>query len=100
MFIYNITIRVDNDIAEGWLQWQKETHIPQVMATGFFYDHRLYKLMEQDESDGQTFVVQFFALEFADYKEYIRDHAPGLREQSFRRWGNKFVAFRTLLSGI
>ena len=100
MFIYNITVKVENDIAEAWIQWQKEIHIPQIMATGFFYDHRLYKLLEQDESDGQTFVVQFFALELNDYEEYIRDYAPELRQQSFRRWGNKFVAFRTLLSAI
>ena len=36
MFIYNITIKVDNRYADEWIQWQKEIHIPEIMGTGLF----------------------------------------------------------------
>ncbi|HVZ96921.1 MAG TPA: DUF4286 family protein [Chitinophagaceae bacterium] len=100
MFIYNITTKVENDIAGEWLRWQKEIHIPEILATGLFSDHRVFKLMEQDESEGQTFVVQFYAVELSHYKEYLEKHAPALRNKAFQQWRNKFISFRTLLSGV
>src|SRR5690242_21762029 len=100
MFIYNITAQVDNAIAKDWLQWQKEIHIPEVLATVYFYDHRLYKLLEQDESVTQTYIVQFFALDLSDYEEYISTQAAALSEKSLRQWGNKVIAFRTLLTSV
>ena len=35
MFICNFTIKVDNEIFEEWLQWQKEEQIPEVMQPVF-----------------------------------------------------------------
>ena len=29
--IYNVTVSVDYDVAEHWLEWMKEEHIPEVM---------------------------------------------------------------------
>lgn len=49
MFIYNITFRVNNSIAEDWLKWQKEEHIPEIIATGLFEDSKIYRLLNQDD---------------------------------------------------
>ena len=100
MFVYNTTIKVDNNIEEEWLQWQKEIHIPEILATGFFYDHRFFKLLEQDESEGKTYVIQYFSLEKKHYEEYIHHYAPSLREKAFQKWGNQFISFRTLLKTV
>ena len=48
-------------------------------------------------AEGKTFVIQYFANEKNDYDEYINHHAPALREKAFAKWGNQFIAFRTLL---
>jgi Domain of unknown function (DUF4286) len=100
MYVYNITTKVENEIVEEWLQWQKEIHIPEILATGFFYEHRFFKLLEQDENEGITFVIQYFAMELSDYKEYINFYAPLLREKAFLKWGNRFISFRTLLKSL
>jgi len=100
MFVYNITTKVDNLIVGDWIRWQKEIHIPEIMSTGFFYDHRFFKLLEQDEEKGETYVIQFFALEKKDYEEYILQYDPALREKAFIKWGNQFIGFRTLLNSI
>jgi len=59
-----------------------------------------FKLLEQDESEGKTYVIQYFALKKEDYEEYILHHAPVLWEKAFLKWGNRFVAFRTLLKTV
>jgi len=100
MFVYNITTKVDNIIEEEWILWQKEIHIPEILGTGFFYDHRFFKLLDQNEDEGKTYVIQYFALERKDYEEYVRKYAPALREKAFKKWGNQFITFRTLLKSV
>ena len=97
MFVYNITTKVDNTIEQEWILWQKEIHIPEIMSTGYFYDHRFFKLLEQDESEGTTYVIQYFSLEKKHYEEYIHCHASLLREKAFLKWRNQFIEFGTLL---
>ncbi len=100
MFIYNITIKVDTAIANEWLLWQKEIHIPEIMETGLFHDHRFYELLDQDESEGITYVLQYFTIERNNYDKYLHHYAPLLREKAIQKWGNQFIGFRTLLKEV
>ena len=100
MFIYNITSKIDNGIVTEWIQWQEDVYIPGVMATGFFYDHRFFKLLEQDESEGQSFVLQFFAKIRKYYDHYIQHYATGFHNKVLRKWGDRFIAFSTLLQAV
>ncbi len=100
MYVYNITIKVQSSIANEWVVWQKEVHIPEIMATGLFNDYKFYQLLEQDESDGQTFVTQFFASTIDEYDQYINVYSGPLREKAFSKWGDKFIGFRSLLASV
>ncbi len=100
MFIYNITLKVDHAILNEWLHWQKEIHIPEIMATGLFYDHRFYRLLEHDEEEGNTYVIQFLAKEKNDYNRYLENFAPRLRKESDQKWGDQVLSFRTLLQDL
>lgn len=98
--VYNITIKVQAAIAEDWLRWQKTEHIPEIMSTAMFYDYKLYRLLEQDDAEGPTFITQFFAATKDNYEQYILDFAPSLREKAFTKWGNGFVGFRSVLQSV
>jgi Domain of unknown function (DUF4286) len=100
MFLYNITVMVNWDIHEKWLQWQLEEHIPQIMGTGCFHKNQLLRILEIDETDGPTYAVQFYANSKADYNRYIEIHAPGLRAITQQKWGEQCVAFRTLMQVV
>ena len=100
MFIYNITSKVDHTILNEWLQWQKEIHIPEIMATGLFYEHRFYQLLEHDDEEGKTFVTQYLAKTKEDYDKYLQHFAPLLREKSFQKWGDQVIGFRSLLQNV
>lgn len=100
MFIYNVTIKLAASIHDDWLQWIQQEHIPEVIATGCFEKATLVRLLEVDDSDGPTYAIQYHAVSRAQYQRYISLYADGLRQKSFDRWGNQFMAFRSLMQVI
>ena len=100
MIIYNITFKVDHESVESWMEWQKQIHIPEVIATGCFYDHRFYELLEHEEEDGKTFVIQFYANSKNDYDHYLKNFAPEMKQKSAAKWNDHVISFRTLLQHV
>jgi hypothetical protein len=100
MIIYNVTVKVEPSSAEDWLKWMQEEHLQDMMNTGLFSDYRLCRLMEQDESDGISFVVQYHTDSVENYQSYIEEHAPQMRQKGLSKFGDKFVAFRTVMQVI
>jgi hypothetical protein len=100
MIVYNITMKVDPTIESEWLDWQRNEHIPEVLRTNLFTEHKFYRLLEQDEQEGKTYVVQYFCSTAAHLDEYLHNFAPALREKAFLKWGNKFIAFRTKMEVV
>ncbi|HMK05401.1 MAG TPA: DUF4286 family protein [Ferruginibacter sp.] len=98
--VYNVTIKVDASIKEEWLAWVKEEHIPEVIATGCFTHATILRLLEADESDGPTYAIQYFAESKALYNRYIENFAGIMRQKSFDKWGNKFIAFRSVMQVV
>ena len=97
MFLYNVTVKVHDSISTTWLQWLKEDHVPEVLETGCFTYARICRLLEVDDSEGPTFSIQYTAETKSDYNRYINIHAEGLRNKSFEKWGDQFIAFRSLM---
>jgi hypothetical protein len=100
MIIYNVTIKVDNSIHQDWFKWMLSTHIPEVMNTGMFQSHRFCKLLDQDESDGVTYAIQYFAENIEKIFTYQEKYAPSLQKAHTDRYKSQFVVFRTLLKVI
>ncbi len=99
MIIYNVTINIENDVREEWLQWMKQRHIPDVMATGYFIENKICKVLV-DEEQGTTYSIQYTCANMEDLEEYRRDHAPRLQKEVNDKYANKFVAFRTVLEVV
>ena len=100
MIVYNVTLHVELGINELWVRWMKEEHIPKVLATGCFTDHKFYRVMEENQADGMTYAVQYFAPDLTAYFDYQNNHAPALQKESKDIWQDKYTAFRTLLREI
>ena len=100
MIIYNVTIKVDKDIAAEWLSWMTDEHIPELMETGLFVDSKLYRLLEMDESDGVTYAAQYHCASINEYEKYLSDHAATMREKGIQRFKDRFVAFRTVMEKV
>jgi hypothetical protein len=100
MIVYNITNKVTHEIVNEWIDWQKQEHIPDIMRSGMFTEYKFFRLLDQEEEEGITFVIQYFAPSIENYQRYIEDHAPALREKALSKWGHKFIAFRTVMEVV
>jgi hypothetical protein len=100
MIVYNITCKVGWDILERWLVWQLEEQIPATLATGLVDDYKLYRLLEQDEEEGPTFVIQFLTTSRERYHQFSTEFEPVLRQAGWEKWGDGFIAFRTLMESV
>ncbi len=97
MYLYNVTIKLSPAIAEEWMQWMKHEHMDEVIATGMFDKYTLYELIEPIDEEGRTFVAQYSTSSEARYQQYIHDFAPVLREKGFAKFGDQFIAFRSVM---
>jgi hypothetical protein len=97
MIIYNLTIKVQDDIKKEWLEWLQEIHIPDVIGTGCFTGATILQILELDDTEGPTFAVQYQAESKALYNQYIEKFAGIMRQRSFDKWGDKFIAFRSVM---
>ncbi|MEP0368686.1 MAG: DUF4286 family protein [Cyclobacteriaceae bacterium] len=101
MIIYNVTVNIDHEIFEEWLAWMKDTHIPDVMATGCFESHKILRLLnESPDVEGLTFAIQYFAPDMKTLNTYAAQHQPALQQEVQKRYGERVVAFRTLLEEV
>lgn len=97
MYIYNVTIKVTWAIHDDWVRWMIDKHMPDVLASGCFTGSQLVKLLDTDEEEGPTYAAQYYAASFEDYERYIGQYAQSLREDGYNKWGNNFIAFRSIM---
>jgi len=100
MIIYNVTIKIEPAIHDAWLSWMQDIHIPEVIATGCFVKATVLRLLEVDDSDGPTYAIQYLAESKGLYNRYIENHAPEMRQRTFDKWGNQFIAFRSVMQVV
>jgi len=100
MLIYNVTIKVDWSIRDAWVQWMLDEHIPEVLGTGCFVKHQFVRLLEIDDDEGATYAAQYYAETREKYDEYIDRYSTQMRERGLQKWGDKFIAFRSLMEVV
>lgn len=96
MYIYNVTVNVEEDTHDEWLQWMKDVHIPDVMATGFFVRNRILEVMAEGDH-GRTYSVQYEVKDMERLRRYQEEHSLRLQEDFKEKFGDKCVSFRTIL---
>ncbi|MBI1836007.1 MAG: DUF4286 family protein [Flavobacteriia bacterium] len=99
MVLYNVTISIDPNVHEEWLDWMRTKHIPEVLETGCFLESRISRVHGEEEG-GLTFAVMYLAPSQEIYDKYQNEFAPALQQEHSDKFGGKFAAFRTTLSVI
>jgi hypothetical protein len=100
MFIYNVTTKLDWSITDAWIEWMQKEHVPALLETNCFVRYQLLKLHEQDDTEGPTYVAQYFAESKALYNRYLEIFANDFRKIVIEKWGDNFISFRTLLEVV
>lgn len=99
MYIYNVTINIENSAHDQWLAWMKTEHIPAMLDTGKFSKALMTKVQVAEEMGGVTYSIQYRTDSKATLEKYYQEDAEILRAQS-KPFEGKFVAFRTELEVI
>jgi hypothetical protein len=100
MLLYNVTVGVDKDIEEEWLEYMREKHIKDILNTGLFVESRMYKVLHDDGGDTISYSVQYFARSIEDVRRYLEVFAPALVEEHRQKFKNRHVTFMTLLDEV
>jgi hypothetical protein len=100
MFLYNVTVGIDKDVEQEWLEWMQAEYIPNVLRTEMFFDYKLYKVLHDQEEGSVSYSVQYFAKTIQHVNIYFEKFAPALIEAHRARFRDKHVAFMTLLEEI
>jgi len=99
MFLYNVTLILEDAAAEEWLQWMQNVHIPEVMATGLFVSNRLLKVVDSP-NEGVTYCTQYVVETLDNYNKYQETFAPALQAELNEKFKNRFVAYRSLMEFV
>ncbi|HNR20058.1 MAG TPA: DUF4286 family protein [Bacteroidia bacterium] len=100
MYIYNVTINIEEPYVDEWLAWMKSTHVPDVLKTGLFTEGRIIRVLADEDGGGKTYSIQYYFKTMEDFNLYEQKFAPALRAEHTAKYKDKFVAFRTLLEII
>ena len=100
MVIYNVTTHVESSIEESWLNWMKEKHIPEMLATKKFKTAKIFKIINENDKGGISYAAQYQCDNKITLEQYLNDFAAKLREDSVNKFGDRILSFRTELELI
>jgi hypothetical protein len=99
-FLYNITVGIDKDVENEWINWVKTVYIPAVLETTFFTHAKLYRIVTHDDENSVSYSLQFFSEKIESIVQYLEEHKSTIIEAHRLRFKDKHVIFNTLLEEI
>lgn len=100
MYIYNVTINIDESVHDQWIDWMNNTHIPDMLATGKFTEAKMSKVLVVEEMGGTSYSIQYTTPDMETLERYYEEDAERLRKEGIDLFDGKFVAFRTVLEVV
>ena len=100
MYIYNVTINIEESIHDKWLKWMQEKHIPEMLNLGKFSKALMTRVAVEEEMGGITYSVQYTTDSKETLKRYYKEDADKMRQEGVQLFRGKFVAFRTELDVV
>lgn len=101
MIVYNVTCNLHTTMAEEWLSWIQNEHIPEVIQSGCFIEFKILKLLNASEDDDRVnYAIQYTALNMGDYLNYKETYATALQAKTKAKYGDNVLAYRSLLEVI
>ena len=100
MYIYNVTINIDETVHDAWCRWVREKHIPAMLSTGKFSKAKMSQVLVKEDMGGTTYSIQYTCKNLETLQRYYDEDAPKLQAEAKKLFKDKFVAFRTELKVI
>lgn len=99
MFIYNITVLIEEAIEQEWLNYVQSEFISSIMETGFFQSYKLLQVMDSP-NEGLTYCVQFRTNEISLLQSYQNLYSAQIESKQQLTFPNQLVTFSSIMKHI
>lgn len=100
MILFSLTVNIDNEVQEEWLEWMKQTFIPSLWLTGFFLEKRFLKLLNEEQGDGTTYSLQLTLENMKNLREFEENYLFDFRKMMYGKYTGRLVDFYTVLEKV
>jgi len=96
MILYNITFKVEESVANAWLEFMKDDYLPMLYKTGYILNYTILKLLNEEYSDGGiTYSVQLMLENIEQLQSYQEVYEVPLEANLHKKFGCTFVYVKT-----
>lgn len=100
MVLFSLTVNIDKQIEEEWLEWMRESFVPNLWLTGYFQEKRFLRLLNETENDGVTYSLQLTVNSLTRAKEFEANHLQDFRQILYGKYTGRLVDFYTILETV
>lgn len=99
MFLYNITLNMEEEIEPEAVIWMENIFIPLVMKSGYFHEFQVCKLNFVDQ-ENPAYAIQFFCSADINKSALLKEGQRKYIEKVFAMWGTQVMPFATVMDII
>jgi hypothetical protein len=100
MYIYSVTIAIENETETEWLEFMQQKHIADVLKTGYFTSASMRKAVNEDNAAFVTYNIEYTADSMEAYTQYQQLEATRLQKDVADRFSGKFTAQRRVYQKV
>jgi hypothetical protein len=97
MIVYEVNIEVREEAYADYRAWLA-THVDEILALPGFVAAEIFQQLEPLVREGmRALTVQYQLIDEMSLRNYLAEHAPRMRAEGVRRFGDAFTATRRVL---
>lgn len=93
-YLYNVTMQVNKQMENQYMEWLQQLYIPEVMDSGFFTKYQLLKIIS-DAPEDTTYAVQFITPSIEKFQEFENQFLDRMLGFIVEIWNNEVLYFTT-----
>ena len=96
--VYEVNLTVDPDVAARFRSWLP-THVEEVCRLSGFIGAEVLEVIEPSGAH-RAYRISYTVRDQDALSDYLRDHAPRMRQDGISRFGDRFGAVRRILGTL
>lgn len=100
MVLYNITFYVDLEYVNDFKSYLNEEHLSGLEFDNKVVEHKLFRLLNTDESEMMTLSLQYTLKNLDAYNQHLSTADFYLKNELTKRYGEKVLYFCSVLEKI
>lgn len=101
MYTYSLTLSLEPEIEQQWLDYIKAEHIPALEECGYFDKIAVHQILEPEPEDKSvTYNIQLVVGTMEHLRLYMKQEAPRIHGKHDKTFAKKFHAMDALLKNV